>query len=136
MRCRGLAWYPVVLLPIARLLPVWLPVPPLRILRLADVAACLTSDLGLLPDPESFVAVTEFLSRSEWAAQEVSANNFKILFAPLRAGRECRRESVMKCFIRHLPGGLLRAPRGPRSTASSGWPHNTQGPCMYEMQGP
>jgi len=47
-----LAWYPVVLLPIARLLPVWLPVPPLRILRLADVAACLTSDLGLLPDPE------------------------------------------------------------------------------------
>src|SRR5580692_6016290 len=128
MRCRGLAWYPVVLLPIARLLPVWLPVPPLRILRLADVAACLTSDLGLLPDPESFMAVTEFLSRSEWAAQEVSANNFKILFAPLRAGRECRRESVMKCFIRHLPEACCAPPRGPRSTVSNGWPPQHSGP--------
>ena len=110
MRCRGLAWHPVVPLPIARRLPSWLPVPPLRILRLTDVAACLASDLGLLPDPESFVAVTEFLSRSEWVAQEVSANNFKILFAPLRPDCECpvgvRYEMLhpasARCFLRGI----------------------------------
>ena len=39
-------------------------------------------DLGLLPDLGSFVAVHEFLQPYELPAQEVSANNLKILFWP------------------------------------------------------
>lgn len=137
MRCRGLAWYPVVPSPIARRPPVWLPVLPLGILCLADVAVCLTSDLGLLPDRESFVAVTEFLSPSEWPAQEVSVNNFKILFEAYWGSSQSptgvRYQMLHPVANGYLVRGRLRSPCG----RAERWTRTTlRAPACMRCRGP